>query len=60
MKTHHSLVVRVEVLAPTREPRLTLVTCYPFGFVGHAPDRLVWTARPVPPFEAAPIEPSAR
>jgi len=38
---------RVEVLGPTPDPRLTLVTCYPFGFVGHAPDRLVWTARPV-------------
>jgi len=51
---------RVEVLAPTHEPRLTLVTCYPFGFVGHAPDRLVWTARPVPPLKAAAIGPSAR
>ena len=51
---------RVEVLAPTRQPRLTLVTCYPFGFVGHAPDRLVWIARPAPPLETAAIQPSAR
>ena len=29
------------VLAPTREPALTLVTCYPFDFIGSAPDRFV-------------------
>jgi sortase A len=51
---------RVEVLAPTPDARLTLVTCYPFGFVGRAPDRLVWTARPVPPFEAAANQHSHR
>jgi sortase A len=28
-------------LAPTREPSLTLVTCYPFYFVGPAPRRFV-------------------
>ncbi len=31
----------VSVLAPTEEPVLTLVTCYPFSFVGNAPDRFV-------------------
>ena len=37
-------VVRPEdvwVLAPTPEPTLTLVTCYPFYFVGAAPERLI-------------------
>jgi sortase A len=29
------------VLAPSREPILTLVTCYPFHYVGHAPKRFV-------------------
>lgn len=29
------------VLAPTREPALTLVTCYPFDFIGSAPDRFI-------------------
>jgi sortase A len=29
------------LLAPTREPSLTLVTCYPFYFVGPAPRRFV-------------------
>ena len=42
----------VSVLAPTAEPRLTLITCYPFGWVGAAPDRLVWTAVPVEPTAA--------
>jgi sortase A len=29
------------LLAPTAEPVVTLVTCYPFYFVGHAPQRFV-------------------
>jgi sortase A len=31
----------VSVIHPTRDPVLTLVTCYPFYFVGAAPDRFV-------------------
>jgi sortase A len=31
----------VSVIAPTRDDVLTLVTCYPFWFVGAAPDRFV-------------------
>ena len=31
----------VEVLDPTDEPSLTLVTCYPFYFVGSAPQRYI-------------------
>jgi sortase A len=31
----------VEVLDPTETPSLTLVTCYPFYFVGHAPERFI-------------------
>jgi sortase A len=31
----------VSVLDPTTTATLTLVTCYPFSFVGHAPDRFV-------------------
>jgi LPXTG-site transpeptidase (sortase) family protein len=37
----------VEVLQPTAYPALTLVTCYPFRFVGPAPDRFVVRARRV-------------
>jgi sortase A len=31
----------VSVLDPTPEPALTLVTCYPFTFLGHAPRRFI-------------------
>jgi sortase A len=34
----------VEVLAPTPTPTLTLVTCYPFTFIGNAPKRYVVSA----------------
>lgn len=36
---------RVDVLHPTDAPALTLVTCYPFYYVGNAPDRFVVRAR---------------
>jgi sortase A len=35
----------VEVLAPTDAPSLTLITCYPFNYVGSAPTRLIVRAR---------------
>jgi LPXTG-site transpeptidase (sortase) family protein len=31
----------VYVLNPTPRPTLTLVTCYPFNFIGHAPKRFI-------------------
>jgi sortase A len=34
-----------EVLRPSKEPTLTLVTCYPFHYIGNAPQRYVVTAR---------------
>lgn len=34
----------VQLLAPTKHPTLTLVTCYPFYYVGDAPKRYVVTA----------------
>ena len=37
----------VEVLAPTAQPSITLVTCYPFYYVGDAPQRYVVHARQV-------------
>jgi sortase A len=37
----------VEVLDPTEEPTLTLVTCYPFYYVGSAPKRFIVQAREV-------------
>lgn len=35
------------VLDPTPEPSLTLVTCFPFGYLGNAPDRFVVRAHRV-------------
>jgi sortase A len=35
----------VSVLDPTKRPTLTLVTCYPFNFVGDAPNRYVVKAQ---------------
>lgn len=37
----------LSVLAPTRESTLTLITCYPFWFLGSAPDRFVVRAREI-------------
>lgn len=34
----------VQVLAPTSSSRLTLITCYPFNYIGPAPKRFVVTA----------------
>jgi sortase A len=39
----------IGVLAPGRYPELTLVTCYPFYYVGAAPERFVVKARQVTP-----------
>jgi sortase A len=36
-----------EVMAPTRGPQLTLITCYPFQYIGPAPYRYVVRAEPV-------------
>ena len=37
------------VLEETEDKRLTLVTCYPFYYAGHAPKRFIVTALPAPP-----------
>lgn len=37
----------VSVIAPTPKPTLTLITCYPFSFVGHAPHRFIVQAERV-------------
>lgn len=48
----------VSVLAPTDEPVLTLITCYPFSVLGPAPDRFVVRARRVDKPSATPVEAS--
>ena len=37
----------VKVLDPTPEPAITLVTCYPFNYIGAAPKRFIVRARQV-------------
>jgi sortase A len=39
----------VYALDPTQHPTVTLVTCYPFDFVGHAPKRFMVQAEPTEP-----------
>ena len=40
-KTHIVNPDDVWVLAPTLNPTVTLITCYPFSFVGNAPQRFI-------------------
>jgi len=40
---------RSDVLNPTAEPHLTLVTCFPFYYVGSAPRRFIVRAREIAP-----------
>jgi len=47
------LPTNVEVLDPTPHPSVTLVTCYPFNFVGHAPKRFIVRARQIQPTSVA-------
>jgi len=35
------------VAGPTPQPTLTLITCYPFEFLGHAPERFIVQAREI-------------
>lgn len=46
---------RVDTLDPTDVPTLTLVTCYPFTFVGRAPRRFVVRARQVDATDTPPV-----
>ena len=45
---------QVSVMDPTPTPTLTLITCYPFYYVGHAPKRFIVRARDTQ-YEAPPI-----
>lgn len=38
----------IEVLRAGDSPEMTLVTCYPFAYIGNAPDRFIVKAREVP------------
>ena len=43
-----------EVMAETPDTRLTLVTCYPFNYIGAAPKRFIARARQVSPQASPP------
>ena len=49
----------VWVLDPTPEPSLTLVTCYPFTYIGAAPERFIVRARMVASPQGARPKPEA-
>jgi len=50
----------VSVLAPTKGATITLITCYPFSFVGHAPKRFIVQAeRVVPELPGTPLKGAA-
>ena len=60
LSLHAALVVDpedVSVLDPTAERTLTLVTCYPFYFVGSAPQRFIVRAVRV---GVTPVSPSSQ
>ena len=38
---------QTEVLSPGEGAALTLITCYPFGYIGSAPERFIVRARKV-------------
>jgi sortase A len=51
-RVDHTWIVEpsdVSVLDPTPTPAVTLVTCYPFYFIGHAPQRFIVRAVLEPP-----------
>lgn len=45
----------VSVLRATAEPTLTLVTCYPFDYIGSAPQRFIVSARLVGPASSSAL-----
>lgn len=47
----------VRVIQPTSEPALTLVTCFPFYYVGAAPERFVVRAHKISAAPRMPSEP---
>jgi len=46
----------VWVLAPTPTPSVTLITCYPFSYVGHAPQRFIVQAELVGAVEGSVVK----
>jgi sortase A len=54
-KTHIVDPDDVWVIAPTHTPTITLITCYPFSFVGNAPRRFIVHAELAPDIGTAAL-----
>jgi sortase A len=54
-KTHIVDPDAVWVIAPTDTPTITLITCYPFSFVGNAPRRFIVKAELVEDLGGSPL-----
>ena len=55
-KTHIVNPGDVWVLAPTPRPSVTLITCYPFSFIGNAPQRFIVQAELVGGIEGTALK----
>ena len=55
-KTHIVDPHDVWVIAPTERPTITLITCYPFSFVGNAPRRFIVQAELVEDIGGSPLK----
>jgi sortase A len=55
-RVSETLIVKPEevwVLDPTPETTLTLISCWPFNFIGHAPERFIVRAERIPTVNVA-------
>jgi LPXTG-site transpeptidase (sortase) family protein len=57
--THVVTPQDVSVLDPTDDYSLTLITCYPFGYIGRAPKRFIVQARQLGAHDSAVAKPPA-
>ena len=55
-KTHIVDPEDVWVIAPTDTPTITLITCYPFSFIGNAPRRFIVQAELVDDLGGSPLK----
>ena len=59
---HRATIVAADdttIIAPQGEEVLTLSTCYPFGYIGSAPDRYIIYAHPIAASNDQPPQPAS-
>src|SRR5580704_6982648 len=49
----------VDAINPTDDSQLTLITCYPFFYVGSAPERFIVHAKSIAPAQEAAVKPQS-